>query len=121
MTRDVRLNRIGEIALPAADMARYAAAAGAADDPERILGPATGTFRALYEAVRAGDRRSAGVAALAVQDLCLTLCASTATSARASDDKVRFLAIILAWARPRVPAVAAVLEVSRAQEMRRWG
>lgn len=107
--------------MEADDLAHYAASAAAADDPEQILGPATDIFGDLHRLIQAGDRLAADGASLAVQDLCLQLCASEAASARASDDKCRFLAIVIRWAWPRTPAVGAVLEESRAREMRRWG
>ena len=119
MTRDTHPG--SEEPPSAADLARYAAAAAAVADPERVLGPASVAFRTLYEAVRAGDGSAARAASLAVQDHCLQLCAAPATSARAADDKVRFLTIIIGWAWPRAPAVAAVLEASCAQELARWG
>ncbi len=104
-----------------ADLARYAAAAAAATDPERCLEPATAAFGDMRQLLLAGDRRAADGANLAVQDHCLALCASEAASARASDDKVRFLAIMLGWAWPRVPAVGAVLEAAMVAEVARWG
>ena len=104
-----------------ADLARYAAAAAAATDPEQLLEAATAAFGELLKLVQAGDRRAADGASLAVQDHCLALCASEAASARASDDKVRFLAIMLGWAWPRVPAVGAVLEAAIVAEVARWG
>ena len=106
---------------PAGDPARSPPAAAAADDPERVLGPATVAFRALYGAVCDGDGSAASAASLVIQDLCLQLCAGPVTSARAADDKARFLKIVIGWAWPRVPAVAAVLAASREWELRRWG
>ena len=103
------------------DLARYAAAAAAADDPEQVLGPVTAIFGDLHRLVQAGDRLAADGASLAVQDLGLQLCASEAASARAGDDKCRVLAIIASWAWPRTAAVGAVLAESHAWEMRRWG
>lgn len=104
----------------AADLARYAAVAAAADDPERVLGPATDAFRDLHDLVHAGDRVAAAGAAIMVQDLCLQTGVTLAGSATAAENKVRFLAILQGWAWPRAPAVGAVLEASRAQELRRW-
>lgn len=111
----------GAGSLASADLARYAAAAAAAEDPELLLGPATDAFADIRSLLLAGDWRGADGAALAVQDLCLQLCASMAASARASDDKCKFLAIMVGWAWPRVPAVGAVLDASRAQELALWG
>lgn len=121
MTRDASLDLSVETPIPANDIARYGAAAAAADDPEQVLGPATESFAGLHRLIQAGDRLAADEASLAVQSLCLQLCASEAASARASDDKVRFLAIMLGWAWPRVPAVGAVLEAAMVAEVARWG
>ncbi len=103
-----------------ADISRFAAATAAAGDPERVMGAAGAAFVDLHALVRRGDTVAAAGAAITVQDLCLQLCAAPAGSAMASDDKQRFLAIIIRWAWARDPAVAAVLEENRQQELRRW-
>lgn len=115
------LQTAGAGSIASADLARYAAAAAAAEDPELSLGPATDAFADIRSLLLAGDRRGADGAALVVQDLCLQLCITMAAFARASDDKRRFLAIMVGWAWPRVPAVGAVLDASHAQELARWG
>ena len=104
-----------------ADLARFTAAAAAADDPERVMRAAGTAFADLHNLVCRGERVAAAGAAITVQDLCLQLCAAPAGSARASDDRRRFLAIIVRWAWARVPAVAGVLEANRQQEFERWG
>ena len=104
-----------------ADISRFAAATAAAGDPERVMEAAGAAFVDLHALVRRGDTMAAAGAAITIQDLCLRLCVAPAGSARASDDKRRFLAIIIRWAWARVPAVAAVLEENRQQELRRWG
>ena len=108
-------------ALTAGPVNRYASAAAAADDPESVLDAITGRFRDLTKLVRAGDRRAAKGAVIAVLDLCLQACVVASASAEAADDKVRVLTIIVGWAWPRAPATAAVLEAARAQEVQTWG
>ncbi len=104
-----------------AGISRFAAATAAAGDPERVMEAAGAAFVDLHALVRRGDTMAAAGAAITIQDLCLRLCVAPAGSARASDDKRRFLAIIIRWAWARDPAVAAVLEEKRQQELRRWG
>ena len=104
-----------------ADRARYAAVRAAAADPELLFGSALDAFHLLHAAVRASERAAAALATAEVESLCLALCASRAASARAADDRHRFLQIIIGWAWPRRPALAAALEASCAAEMGRWG
>lgn len=118
---DARPPDIGATEPSDVDLARYRAALAAADDPELVFGPLTDAFQDLYVLVCAGDRLAASGAATTVQDLCLQACVVPAFSAEMADDKVRVLAIVLRWAWPRVPALAAVLETARAQELERWG
>ena len=105
----------------AVDLARYAAALAAADDLELVFDPLTDAFGDLYELVCAGDRLAASGAALTIQNLCLQACVVPAASAEAADDKIRVLAIAIRWAWSRVPALAAVLEATIAQDRERWG
>ena len=112
---------IGATEPSAVDLARYAAALAAADDPELVFDFLTDAFVDLYELVCAGDRLAASGAAITVQNLCLQACVVPAASVEAADDKVRVLAIVLKWVWPRAPATAAVLEAARAQELQRWG
>ncbi len=121
MTRREGTQSTGDAGLSALDLARYHAAAAAADDPETLMGATEAAFEDLFALTSAGDLSSAAGAAIVVQDRCLAICASQSTSARAGDDKARFLGIIARWAFPRSPAVAAVLEAARQDEIRRWG
>lgn len=102
------------------DLARYGDAAARADDPERVMSEAQDAFYDLLTLTEAGDRLAAAGAAVLVQDRCIELCAAPSTTARAGDDKRRFLEIMARWAFPRSPAVAAVLEAAREDEARRW-
>lgn len=112
---------IGDAGPPRTDRARYAAALAAADDPELVFGPVLRTFRHLRAAVCSGDHAAAAIAARELELRCLQLCVCPAASAVAADDRRRVGDIIAGWAWPRRPALAAVLEASRAVEMRRWG
>lgn len=111
----------GPVGPTSADLARYAAAALAADAPNALMDVATDHFAAMTKLVRAGDRSAAAGAAVAVSDACITLCVAPAGSARASDERSRFLGIMAGWAWRRAPALAAVLEAARQVERARWG
>ena len=104
-----------------ADLARYAAAA-AADDLEAVMKAAAEEFRDMTVlVVLHGDHVAAAGAAIAVQDAALQLCVSPAPSEKAADDRYRFLSILLEWAWPRAPAVAATLEACRRRDRALWG
>ena len=105
-----------------ADLARYAAAAAAADDPEPLMEVAEAAFRDMTVlTILHGDRVAAAGAAIVVQDAALQLCVSPAASEKAADDRYRFLSILLEWAWPRAPAVAATLEACRRRDRALWG
>ena len=97
-------------------VARYAEAAAAADDPGVAMDAGTDLSAALATLTRLGDRVAAAGAAVAVGDVCLRLCASLATSALAADDKARFLTLMVGWAWPRHPALGAMLDEARRTE-----
>ena len=105
-----------------ADLAGYAAAAAAADDPETVMQAGEDAFRDMTRlTILDGDRVAAAGAAIAVQNAALQLCVSPATSKKAADDRYRFLATLVDWAWPRAPAVAAALEVCRRVDRSLWG
>ena len=118
--RGARGHGSGDHGVPASDMERYRAVAARAGDPERLMEEAQWAFSDLMTLTNAGDRSAAAGAAISVLDRCLELCAAPSTTARAADDKRRFLRIIARWAFARSPAVAAVLEAARRDEERRW-
>ena len=68
-----------------------------------------------------GDHVAAAGAAIVVQDLALQICVSPAVSEKAADDRHRFLSILLDWAWPRAPAVAAAIEASCRSDRTLWG
>ena len=104
------------------DLARYAAAAVRADDPETLMKAAEEAFRDMTVLViLLGDRVAAAGAAIVVQDAALQLCVSPAASEKAADDRHRLLSILLDWAWPRAPAVAAALEACRRRDRTLWG
>lgn len=105
----------------AADRARHAAALAAEADPELAFGPVLVAFERMKLAVCAGDLAAGALAARELEICCLALCVAPAASAAAADDRRGVMKIIVGWAWPRRPALAAVLEVNIAEEARRWG
>ncbi len=105
----------------AADRGRYAAALAAAADPGRMFDPLLRAFRRLRAAVCVGDLAAGALAARELELHGLQLCVAPAASAVAADDRRRVEAIIIGWAGPRRPALAAVLEADTEREARRWG
>lgn len=105
-----------------ADLVRYAAALAAADDPEAVMKAGEEAFRDMTRlAILHGDRAAAAGAAIAVQDAALRLCVGPAASEKAADDRYRYLSILLDWAWPRAPTVAATLEACCRADRALWG
>jgi hypothetical protein len=76
-------------------VARFADAATAADDPGAVVDAGMDLFAALATLTRLSDRLAAANEVATVSDACLRLCTSPVTWALAADDKTRFLAHLL--------------------------
>ena len=85
----------------------------AADDPGAVMEAGTEAFVVIAALARLGDPVATAGPAVVVSDAYLCLCVSPPASARAADDKARFLAIVVGWAWPRHPALGAALEALR--------
>lgn len=112
---------IGDAGPSGADRERYAAALEAAADPELVFSAVSTTFKRLRVVVCAGDLAAGALAAHELELHCLQLCVAPPASAVAADDRRRVAQVIIGWAWPRRPALAAVLEAAIAGETRRWG
>ena len=120
MTGDGSTRRVAAASSPA-DMARYAAAVAAAADPNSVMDVATAQFRDMARLAAAGDRLAVLGAVNGVAEGCLRLCAVPAASPATAENKVRFLTIMAGWAWPRLPALAAIIDVAREAERQAWG
>ncbi len=96
----------------AADRGRYAAALAAAADPERVFALLLRAFERLRVAVCAGDPADGALVARELELHCLQLCVAPPASAVAADHRRRVAQVIIGWAWPRRPALAAVLEAA---------